>query len=100
MVNTSLKKALAKNRKPSSAVDQYRQMINEDYQQAPLTEAQKGEQAGINAFNSVVPEMNSIMETSRNMMSSAEMDSFRKMTSEQRAEFLKKLEEEKKKKGK
>lgn len=42
-------------------MDKYRQMLDEDYKQAPLTESQLGEQAGIKSYNEAVPAVNQML---------------------------------------
>lgn len=42
-------------------MDKYRQMLDQDYQEAPLTEAQKGEQAGTRIYNDQVQGVNQML---------------------------------------
>lgn len=42
-------------------------MLDEDFVQAPLTDAQEGENAGIRAYNSVVPEVNKVLKSAAPM---------------------------------
>src|SRR5574343_1097380 len=44
-------------------MDKYRQMLDQDYQEAPLTEAQKGEQAGTRIYNDQVQGVNQMLKS-------------------------------------
>ena len=43
--------------------NQYRQMIDEDFQVAPLTPAQQGQMAGEASYNEMVPAVNQLTTT-------------------------------------
>lgn len=69
-----LKRALAKKKAMASQQaddgdgqdsEDYREQINEDFQEAPLTDAQKGEQAGTRAHNAVVDSANRAFQSSK-----------------------------------
>ena len=87
-------KALAARRIASqNELDQYDQSnvdLSGQYKEAPLTEAQKGEMAGISAHNAAVPALNQLLKTGRGLLSEAELADFMKMTSKEKDEFLKK----------
>lgn len=86
-------RALAARRIASqNELDQYDQSnvdLSGQYKEAPLTEAQKGEMAGISAHNAAVPALNQLLKTGKKALNESEYQDFLKLSSEGKKKFLK-----------
>lgn len=65
--------------------DQYRQMIDEDFKAAPLTDAQLGEQQGINSYNQMVEPVNDLTQTGEVLRPMYSEDTLNRMEADKKA---------------